>query len=136
MIQYVNGDIYDPDAYVPTAVKNEQQLVNLTQFTPVDAVNDIFTFDLSRGLNFSIVVGDTNAKTIQFSNVPTNDNIILPITVLVTYTSAAPITHPIGIVWQNGITPVFTAGKKYVLMYSSWNNGTTWRGSISGAWSA
>jgi len=104
------------------------------RYTPVSAVSNTFTLDLSKGPNFMVTISDTNAKTIQFSNVPTDANILLPVTVLLVYVSAAAITHPSGIIWQNGIVPSFTAGNKYVLMYSSWNNGTTWRGSVSGAW--
>lgn len=104
------------------------------QFTTVIADNNVYTLDLSNGINFMITVSDAEAKSIVFANVPTDSGILLPVTVLLVYTSAATIIHPIGIVWQNGIAPTFTTGNKYTLMYSSWDNGTTWQGSAAGAW--
>ena len=72
-------------------------------------------------------------KAIAFSNMSTEAGLCLAISVLLTYTNSASITHPTGTVWANG-TPTFTVGKKYLLSYISFDNGTTWLGSSAGGW--
>lgn len=97
-------------------------------------VNDTYTLDLSKSYNFTIETTDTNAKSINFSNVPTTSNLILSISVNLKYINAASIIHPTGTIWHGGTIPTFTVGKQYMLLYVSYDNGVTWLASNVGAW--
>ncbi len=67
-------------------------------------------------------VGDT---TYTFTNVPTGISMIL---YRLTVTSGTP-TWPAAVIWEEGITPTFTAGKTHLIMFITENGGTTVRAS-------
>lgn len=102
--------------------------------TTVTAVSNVFTLDLSASRNFAIETTDTISKTINLANVPSDTTKVISVAVLLKYTNAAAITHPSGVVWRNAVIPTFTAGYKYILLYESWDGGTTWMASYMGAW--
>lgn len=105
------------------------------KFQTVAAVANTYTLSLaSNNRNFAIETTDDNAKTIAFSNVPTISGLIIQVTVKLKYTNAAAITHPTGTVWKDAATPAFSAGKQYLILYTSYDNGTTWLTSAVGAW--
>jgi hypothetical protein len=105
-------------------------------YTSVSAVSNIYNLDLNNQtiVNFTIETGDTVAKTITFSNIPSTANTIISLTVLLKYTNTATISYPASVVWQNAITPSYTVGKKYFLLFETYDNGTTWLGSYIGVW--
>ena len=105
-----------------------------TRFFTITAVSNTYTLDLSLAKNFCIETTNTIAKSIAFLNVPKTANTIIQVSVLLTYTSVAAITHPTGTVWKDGTSPTFTAGMKYLILYTSYNNGITWLASAVGAW--
>lgn len=101
--------------------------------TSVNAVNNIYTLDfLNTSIkNFSIETTDTVAKSISFSNVPTG---FVQATVKLKYTNTSTITYPASVVWKDGNIPVYTATKTYLLMFVTYDGGTTWLSSYVGAW--
>lgn len=100
----------------------------------VTAAEETFILDISKDTNFAITTEDVNAKTIEFANVPQDDNTVLTVNVGLTYTSAAAITFPASVVWQNEVIPSFSAGKFYELIFISRDKGVTWRSSAIGWW--
>ena len=74
------------------------------------------------------------AKTIAVSNINQADNTIVNLTIRLVYTNSAAITYPAGTVWKDGVVPVFTAGKTYLLLLVSYNKGVTWLASFVGEW--
>lgn len=120
-------NIYNPFQY-------ELLKADYTNFATVAAITNTYTLDLSANKNFYIETTDANAKAIVLSNVPSEINLIIQVSVKLKYTNAAAITHPEGVVWKDAATPVFTAGKRYIILYTSYDNGTTWLSSVAGAW--
>lgn len=109
---------------------NEQ----LNKVTTVTDVTNTFTFDLSTSKNFSVTLGDANAKTFTFANYNTPAGFIAQISVLVNATQTPTITYPASVVWQDGVPPTLLQGKKFLLLFTSYDNGTTYLGSYVGAW--
>lgn len=107
---------------------------DFAQFSAVTAAANTYTLNLAIGKNFAIETTDAPAKTIAFSNVPLDTGLLLQVSVRLKYTNAAAITHPVGTVWKDASTPTFAAGKQYLLLYTSYDNGTTWLASAVGAW--
>ena len=106
-------------------------------YKTVAAVTNEYTLDLSTDYNFAIETEDANAKEIVISNVPSTANLIVQVSVKLTYTNAAAITHTLNggtVAWKDATTPTFVAGKKYILLYTSYDAGTTWLGASVGAW--
>jgi hypothetical protein len=112
----------------------ESQLNEIVNFSNVSAISNVYTLDLNKGDNFAFETLDTIAKTIVFANVTATANLILSVTTKLKYTNAAAISYPASVKWQNGTIPTFTAGKEYLLMFVSYDNGITWLGSSIGAW--
>lgn len=103
----------------------------------ISAIANVFTLDLSQlstVSNFFIETTDAVSKSITFSNVPATTNRIVNVSVLLKYTNVATLTYPTGTTWKDGLTPNLTAGKKYVLMFTTFDGGTSWLGSWVGAW--
>lgn len=96
----------------------------------VSAGSNIYTLDLSQFTNFNIETEDTVSKTIEFSNVPN----VVTVCVTLKYTNAASMTYPLGTTWKDSMPPSLTAGKTYILMFTTLNGGTSWQGSWVGAW--
>lgn len=112
------------------------KIKTIQKFVTKAAVTNTYTIDLAgqANKNFAIETEDANAKTIVFSNVPTETGLVIQVSVKLKYTNAAAITYPVGVVWKDAAIPVFTAGKTYILMFVSYDGGTTWLGSYVGAW--
>jgi glycosidase len=115
-------------------IKLNAELSDITNYEPVSAVENIYTFDLSKNYNFEIETIDTNPKIIAFSNVPMEQKLLVAVNVGVKYTNSCAITFPVAVKWQNDIIPVFLVGKYYELLFISRDGGATWRGSCAGAW--
>ena len=107
---------------------------DFAQFATVAAASNIYTLNLSANKNFLIETTDANAKTIAFANVPVTTGLLLQVSVKLKYTNEAAITHPTGVVWKDAAIPTFTAGARYLILYTSYDNGTTWLASAVGAW--
>jgi hypothetical protein len=105
-----------------------------SEFQTVTESSNIYTLNLTTGENFAIETGNSVAKSIAFSNVPATTNSLLSVSVKLKYTNAAAITHPAGTVWQGGAVPTFSAGKQYLLLYVSYDNGNTWLGYATQGW--
>jgi hypothetical protein len=99
-------------------------------YSTIQGISDTFTINVANksSINTSITVGDTNAKTIAVSNVPTRTAILIDLI----YTSAGAITWMSGITWETGAVPVFTAGEFYYISLVTSNAGTAWRGMVRG----
>lgn len=124
-----------------TDLTNKPTIPDITSLTnavstilTVSASSNTYTLDLSTALNFIIETTDTNAKTIAFSNVPATANTIVTISIILKFTNSATFTYPTGTVWKDGAIPIFTAGKKYMLMFTTYDNGTSYLGSYVGMW--
>lgn len=113
---------------------NTLALADITQYLTVTATANVFTFDLSQRKNFAITPADAVAKTFAFSNVPATSGLVISVSVFITYTNAAAITHPAGTIWKDATPPAMIAGKRYILLYTSYDAGTTWLASAIGAW--
>jgi hypothetical protein len=120
----IEDGVKDLDTKVGTLITYQSVLANI----------NTYTLDLSKGENFSIETTDTNAKTLAFSNIPTVINCILTVTIKLKYTNTASIIYPASVKWLNGSIPSFTAGKEYLLIFVSYDNGVTWLGYTVGAW--
>lgn len=116
------------------ALKNKAQLNDIVNYSTVSAISNTYTLDLNKTDNFAFETLDTTAKTLAFANIPSTANLILTVTAKLKYTNAAAISYPASVKWQNGTIPSFTAGKEYLLMFVSYDNGTTWLGYSVGAW--
>jgi hypothetical protein len=115
-------------------LKISSQLGAIINYLPISAVLNVYTLDLRKNYNFSIETTDVNSKTLSFSNVPTTQNSAISLSVYLKFTNNAAITFPASVTWQNGIVPTFNAGKKYILMFTSFDNGVSWLGSYVGEW--
>lgn len=109
-----------------------ESIASLTQYTTVAAVTNTYTLDVNNQAvkNFRITTADANAKTVAFSNVPAETEILIELT----YTNAAAITWPAGITWLSGSAPSLTAGKKYRILFFTVNGGTAWQAASVGGW--
>lgn len=133
-VAQVNSAIDAKVATIAKGDKGDTGDVEDISFTTVEAITNTYTLDLTSQLNFAIETGDTVAKTIVFSNVPSTAGLLLSMSVKVKYTNAAAISYPASVTWLNSLIPTYTAGKSTVLMFLSYDNGTTWLGSWVGAW--
>lgn len=111
---------------------NETQIAAITNYTTVAAVDDTYTLDVGNSAvkNFRIETEDADAKEIEFSNVPTETEVLIELT----YTNAAAITWPYGITWLSGSAPTFEAGKVYRILFFTVNIGTAWQAVSVGGW--
>jgi hypothetical protein len=120
------------DIYTKTEINNKLSPINT--FLSVAAASNIYTLDLTTNTNFTIETTDATAKTLAFSNVPVTANLVLSVSIKLKYTNATAITFPASVVWQNATIPTFTTGKQYLILFESYDNGTTWLGCSTGAW--
>jgi hypothetical protein len=112
-----------------------KQLINTYQnYNPLVVESNVFILDLSSAFNFSLETLDTVAKSITIVNVPETEKIIISLSLKIKYTNASAITFPANVKWQNGAIPSFTAGKEYILILMSYDNGVTWLTNSTGAW--
>ena len=111
---------------------NESHIASLTNYSTVAAVTDVYTLDINNQAvkNFRIATADANAKTVAFSNIPVETEVLIELT----YTNAAAITWPAGITWLSGSAPTFVAGKKYRILFFTVNGGTAWQAVSVGGW--
>lgn len=125
-----NFDDMGEIAYIQSK-KNGAQINDITNYTTVTAVEDVYTLDLeSKPIkNFRITTADATAKTVALANVPSGD---CEIFIELTYTNAAAITWFADIVWLTGSAPTFTAGKMYRIAF--FKVGTNWHGNSVGGW--
>lgn len=79
------------------------------------------------------IAGGTTDKTIEFINVIGSGDCILSISLFVDYAVTNAITYPNSVVWQSS-APSLVEGKKYIIDFVSYDNGTTWLGLSNGAW--
>jgi hypothetical protein len=127
--------MFDPNnLYIATAT-NSWKKAPLTilevpqgteQFITVADSADTYTLDVKLNLNFAITIGDTNAKTIVFSNVTNLAGSLLNMTIKIDYANTASITFPANITWA--VAPSFTEGKKYVFELKKYQGVTNWYG--------
>jgi hypothetical protein len=123
LINAIKGDGWTNE----TIKGNATSIASLTQYQPIAAVTDIFTFDLQNSpyKNLASTTADATAKTVAVANVPTGR---CEFVWELTYTNAAAITWFAGITWQGGSAPALTAGKTYAFLFQTSDGGTTWRG--------
>ncbi|MDD4278494.1 MAG: hypothetical protein PHX74_02040 [Candidatus Sumerlaeales bacterium] len=91
-----------------------------------------FHCDLSTYYNFIIVTDAAADRYIYLDDPPSG--LCLNVTMLIDYVEAATLIFPASVVWQNGAAPTFTAGKKYIVLLVSYDDGVTWLGSVAGSW--
>jgi hypothetical protein len=105
---------------------------DIASITIVAAVSNAYAIDFANkpSINRAITTGDTVAKTVSVSNVPTRTEMYLELI----YTNAAAITWFSGITWLSGSAPTLTAGKTYRMAFFTSNGGTTWHGVSVGGW--
>lgn len=102
-----------------------------TQLTVAEATN-VYTLDLATKKSFTIDVTNATAKTITFSNIPVGLDFAKPVTVKVVCSVGNIIsTYPTGVVWVDGVVPIYTIGKTYYLTFMRITNG--WHGMCLGA---
>lgn len=104
--------------------------------TPVVTELESYTYDLdlSSGVNFRITNDSIVDKIITISNTPTTVGKIITVSILWDQVLVAGVTFPLEVVWQNDSVPVFTDGRSSIVMLTSYDNGTTWLGSVVGDW--
>lgn len=104
---------------------------NIDVYTTVAAAVNIFMLDAGGypTKNFRIAINDTTAKGVVFEDIADNCDIFLELS----FNAVAAITWPAGITWLNGI-PLFTAGKKYRLMFFTSDAGNHWNAAAIGGW--
>lgn len=100
----------------------------------VPAVSNVYTLNLSIASSFVVETSDTTAKTITFLNVPSVANTITSISIILKFTKNAVIRFPNGTIWKDTSSPTFVVGKRYSLLFVSYDNGTSWLASSVGAW--
>lgn len=112
----------------------DTQLADITkQTTSVDVANT-FTLDLAVRKSFTVTIGNATAIIIAFSNIPVDLDFATPVVIKIICTSGNTIsTYPAGVVWADGVIPVFTLGKTYYATFIRTSTG--WHGMFVGAWS-
>ena len=106
------------------------QLYPLIVVTTVAEASNVFTLDLSLGLNFIITPNSVTGKTITLVNKPDSLTFAQPVSIKLVCTSGNVIsTYPANIVWLTGM-PTYVVGKTYYITLIP--NGTGWHGSVLG----
>jgi hypothetical protein len=100
----------------------------------VGASSNVYTFDLSEGENFTFTTGDTVAKSIEFSNVPSDANIVIKICARLRFVNAVTINFPDSVKWEGGTAPTFEIGNEYLLTFVTYDNGITWLARTTQGW--
>lgn len=93
-----------------------------------------YIIDFENVHNFKLTTATETTIAFSFANVPTETLAIISSSILIDYAVASTFTYPASVVWQNGLAPTFTVGNKYILIFASYDNGTTWFGSVAGEW--
>ena len=102
-----------------------------TQLTVAEATN-VYTLDLAIKKSFTIDITNATAKTITFTNIPVDLDFAKPVTIKVICSIGNIIsTYPTGVVWVDGVVPIYTIGKTYYLTFMRITNG--WHGMYLGA---
>jgi VCBS repeat-containing protein len=116
------------------AQRANARLDGFTLFDTVAAAANTYTLNMGgkTNKNFAIETADGAAKTIAFTGLATAG--VLTVSLKLKFTNNAAISHPVGVVWQNGSIPTFTVGRTYLISYISYDGGTTWLGFCAGAW--
>ncbi len=110
----------------------ETQIQDVTTQLTVAEVTNVYTLDLAIKKSFTIDVTNATVKTIAFSNIPSDLDFAKPVTIKVICSVGNVIsTYPSGIVWVDGVVPIFTIGKTYYLTFMRVTNG--WHGACLGA---
>lgn len=91
-----------------------------------------YRVDLLKNKNFTINTKGNSEDTINFINVPAFNNNIFSVTLNVNYAVETDLIFRNNIRWRNGKKPVFEVGKKYLLLFITYDNGVTWFGSLGG----
>jgi len=74
-----------------------------------------------------------NISTASLSSMPTNPVIMFYLKLDIP-TPVTSVSWPSSVSWLNGFTPVMNAGgRSYILLFSSFDSGTTWVGSKVGS---
>ena len=81
-----------------------------------------------------IETADAVAKTLAFANISATAGRAVTISVKLKYTNAATITFPASVIWSSGIVPTFVAGKEYILVFRTYDNGTRVLGYYNGGY--
>ena len=84
---------------------------------------DVFTVDCSQGNYFTQTTTATN--TFSFTNIPSSRSFSF---VLELTHNAGTISWPTSVKWPADTAPSLTTGKTHVFVFTSYNNGTRWRG--------
>ena len=109
----------------------ESNLDNINVLTSISDVSNTYTLNLNsiKNKNFAISIGDTTAKTIAFSNIPSG---FVQFTCKVDFDNVADITYPTSVVWQDDLEPIMEEDKIYWLLFVTSDGGTTVYGSYIG----
>lgn len=87
------------------------------------------TIDLATGSAFSYTV--SGSQTFVFTNTPATSNTETGFVLELTNGGSSTVTWPASVKWPNGTAPVLTASGVDVLVFVTFDNGTTWRAAVA-----
>lgn len=97
----------------------------LEAFTVVTHSAYTHTFNLASVRNFQTTLEDATARTFALSNFPSTSGKKAEFMIEVIATAAPAVTYPASFVWKDAVSPIYTAGKKYIITGVSFDGGTT-----------
>ncbi|MFJ8064755.1 hypothetical protein ACIQYS_08995 [Psychrobacillus sp. NPDC096426] len=109
-------------------------LNKLINYANVVEKSNIYEIDASNVTNFVVETENNEDKTIILVSPVINPNALLSVTVTLRYINSASIIFPDNVIWQNDEEPTFEAGKIFMVMFQSFDNGITWLGVVVGNW--
>ena len=131
-VDKVAGSSLVADVNITKITTNETNITDITtQLTVAEATN-VYTLDLAIKKSFTIDITNATAKTITLTNIPSDLDFAKPVTIKVICSIGNTIsTYPTGVVWVDGVVPIYTIGKTYYLTLMRIANG--WHGACLGA---
>lgn len=98
-------------------------------YVDVADVSDAFACDVDSQaeVRFALVIADTDAKVVTFSNVPTGRcEVELEITTSAVGSVTWTLNEGSSLAWVNGAAPTLASGKVYRIVFYTSDNGATW----------
>lgn len=93
------------------------------------SISGTYSIDLTAGQTREITL--SGSTTFTFDNVPAS-GLAVGFTMYLTNGGDHSITWPASVIWPDGTAPTLTSGGTDILVFTSFDNGTTWYGVLAG----
>lgn len=129
---FVNGLETSIAARVAKAGDTLSGLLNLNTVTQAHvhvASGSSVTLDLSTAQSFDLTV--SGATTVTFANAPSTANALSGFLLRLVNGGSAAVTWPASVDWPGGTAPSLTPSGTDLLVFTSDDQGATWRGAVA-----